>query len=291
MFGGQPARCAVLAGAVTALTGSEALAQVDWEEGPPPDETEQPAEALTTVPEPTEGPLPPPPPPPEPEDTRPAPAQPPPPPPSQRVALAVPPPPPPAAPRTRHLHDGFYLRMTVGPGWLSTNVDFDSGAHATFQGTGLNLDLMLGGTPTPGLTVGGGAWLGSADEPEVDFEVSGSSEEEPVYRSSMGYGVFGPFIDVYPNPRTGFHFGAGFGVGFVALPAREGAPDDDPGNGAGGGGAVLFGGYDFWVSANWSLGGMLRLMAIQARNGSAEAETPFEASARSAAILFSALYH
>jgi hypothetical protein len=282
---------AALIGAAVWLPGRAAVAQVDWEEGPPPDQAGEPASAPTTLPEPEEGRLPPPPPPPEPEDTKAAPTEPAPPAPSERMVLNVPPPPPPTRPRSRRLHDGFYLRMTSGPGWLSTSVDFDSGAHAAFRGTGLNLDLMAGGTPTPGLTIGGGGWLGSADEPEVDFEVSGSTEQEPVYRSSMAYGVLGAFIDVYPNPRTGFHFGAAFGVGFVTLPAREGAPDDDPGNGAGGGGAVLFGGYDFWLTTNWSLGGMLRLMAIEARNGSEDADMPFEASARSAAVLFSALYH
>jgi len=207
------------------------------------------------------------------------------------MVLTVPPPPAPVPPRTRRVHDGFYLRMTGGPGWLSTDVDFDSGAHADFRGTGLNLDLMIGGTPSSGLSIGGGAWLGSADEPEVNFEVSESPDDEPTYEDSMAYGVLGAFIDLYPNPRSGFHFGAGFGVGFVTLPARADASEDDSNNGAGGAGAVLFGGYDFWVSSNWSLGGLFRLMAIEARKGTEDAEMPFEATAHSAAVLFSALYH
>ncbi len=53
-----------------------------------------------------------------------------------------------------HLHDGFYLRVALGGGWLGMRTD--SAPEADVKGGGGSLDLLLGGTPIDGLVIGGG---------------------------------------------------------------------------------------------------------------------------------------
>src|SRR5512146_2348846 len=66
------------------------------------------------------------------------------------------PPLPPLEPRSRRYHDGFYLRLSMGLGalWATSKTD-NVGYNETTTGTGGAIDVMAGGTPAPGLVVGG----------------------------------------------------------------------------------------------------------------------------------------
>src|SRR5687768_3991362 len=73
---------------------------------------------------------------------------------SPKIDLSAPPPP---APVTRNFrqHDGFYLRIGGGLGALG--ADFDrAGFDASSGGTSLELEALVGGSPSPGLAIGGG---------------------------------------------------------------------------------------------------------------------------------------
>jgi len=138
--------------------------------------------------------------------------------PGPRVVLNTEPPAPSAA-RTRHRHDGFYLRLDGGLDIVGGRADFDDGETLRLRGAALVLDLMIGATPADGLTVGGGFWAAALDEPRAEFDGDGagaSASFEPT--SGLAYVLVGPFVDVHPSPSRGFHFGAGFGLGFVSLP-------------------------------------------------------------------------
>jgi hypothetical protein len=67
-------------------------------------------------------------------------------------------------PRGARLHDGFYLRMSIGGGSVAARGErYDESDAATdysFAGNALLADLAVGGTPSPGLVLGG-AYLGS----------------------------------------------------------------------------------------------------------------------------------
>jgi len=320
-----PRRAAAATGLASLLWVAAALAQPTWEEAPAQD---APTEGATEPPGASAEPEPPPPP-------EPTPA------PSERPSRPVPPPPPPfdetdtrpqasgarsdrdidlqtqapapAQQRTRHLHDGLYLRMTTGLDFAAAAAEFDDGSKISMNGGAFTMGTLLGGTPTPGLAIGGGMWIGSVDEPKTDYDVDGDGPYEPT--GGLVYGIIGPFIDVHPNPRRGLHFGGAFGVGFMVLPENNAVdalsalePEDQPDamqsdrtreerRVSAGGAFTLFGGYDFWISANWSMGPMLRISVIRARQDLAleyDSERPasaYDAHVQSVALLFSALHH
>jgi hypothetical protein len=241
------------------LTGQVAQAQASWEDAPPPADAARPL---------------PPPPPPRPE---PSPS-----PPRGVISVRTEPPPPPVD-SGRRTHDGFYLRLSSGLDFAASRVSFDGRPRLDLGGGGLAADVLVGGTPSRGLVLGGGIWAASIDEPQAKTDPGGYDPQ-----GKLSYGLVGPFIDVFPSPRRGLHFGGGFGVGFLSLPNEPDQPHPRQALESFGGGGTLFGGYDFWVSSNWSLGGMLRVFAIRTRERSS---LDYTATTRSLTLLFTAIYH
>jgi hypothetical protein len=175
----------------------------------------------------------------------------------------------------RRLHDSFYLRMNVGVGYLNSDAEDD----ITLSGIGPALGIMIGGTPTPGFTIGGGIWFDSVSSPTA--ERGGTSVE---LDGTVVQGIIGPFVDIFPDPSEGFHVGALIGFAKGSNPsAGIGSPLDGglggPHAGVGGG---PFAGYDFWVSVGWTLGGMVR--ASLAPMSSSDVTT------RNIAVFFTGLY-
>ena len=185
----------------------------------------------------------------------------------------------------RDRHDGFYLRVALGGGWLGMRTD--SAPEADVKGGGGSLDLLLGGTPIDGLVIGGGIFSLSASDPRV--ESGGKSSDLSGQASAV---VVGPFVDGYFDAAGGLHVGGVIGLSSLAV-----KPDDDrtgfdekPYEGAG---LALFPGYDAWVSPNWSLGGYLRLVAARGNRDFDVDNRTVRQSARAygLSVLFSALYH
>ncbi len=142
--------------------------------------------------------------------------------------------------RTFRVHDGFYLRMAFGFGYQSmsfTKSQYSGGLEAS--GAGIDASLLIGGTPGRGLVIGGmftGADMFANKGDHLSF-------------------AFGPFIDVYPNPRGGWHMG--FMLGFSGQSVRD-SEDDNQLFMIWGGAASFWAGYEAWVSGDWSMGGMLK---------------------------------
>ena len=185
------------------------------------------------------------------------------------------------------MHDGFYLRMSIGGGGMVADREYERSAlpQSTLRGGGIALDLMIGGTPTPGFVVGGGLLLNGAAKPSNETAAGTSDTEHDTSAS-----VLGVFIDGFPDPEGGFHVGGMLGLaGYAVRPDNE-EVDEDTG-GFGGAAWVGFGG---WVGSDWTLGGMLRLTAAatrgepELRDGSKVEET---VSVGTLSILFTALYH
>ena len=172
--------------------------------------------------------------------------------------------------------------MAAGLGFAGALVSSDSKSIGdySFGGGAGALDLWIGGTPTPGLAMGGAlsafglsSSRRSVDGNRVSGDVSGSS------------GLLGFFADVFPDPERGLHFGGALGL------ASGLAEVNDSGRKFEGGGLGLaaWGGYDFWVSPQWSLGGMLRFMGSVTRQEKENVD--YEASLGAATLSFTALYH
>ncbi len=189
---------------------------------------------------------------------------------------------PPRQARGVHLHDGFYLRMGLGLAYSGALVSSDSKSVGdyNFAGAGGTLDLWLGGTPTPGLALG--AALSAVTVNSSSRRVSGQSISGDVSGST---GLLGFFVDVFPDPGRGFHFGGALGV------ASGQAEIKGSGRTYAGGGLGLeaWTGYDFWVSPEWSLGGALRFMGSVTRQDTDTVK--YESSIGGASLSFTALYH
>lgn len=242
---------------------------------PAPPEQAPPAAAQPTAPVPVE--------------TAPAGAPPGPPPQQQEPTIYVAQPPlPPLYPRTRLRHDGFYLRLNGGFGYGSTTATSDgSSAEYNLHGGTYGLDVLIGGTPGTGLVVGGGLFLQGYIDPGTSRE--GESFVNLAKRDSDGVGLvmIGPFIDVFPNPYGGFHFGGTLALAGTSLQDRK----DNP---SGGFGLGIWAGYMGWVSSEWSVGGLVKVTGIwtgrEVENDDAARKDVLDSS-RAVQLMFSAAYH
>jgi hypothetical protein len=106
------------------------------------------------------------------------------------------------------------------------------------------------------------------------------------------FDIVGVFVDAFPNPSGGFHFGGLFGGSAYRLQDQFDGDRQSTGWGAAG-----WVGYGFWIGSEWSLGGIARVsggitkstfdMPIQNTATSVDEQ----ASSKAFSILFTALYH
>jgi hypothetical protein len=152
------------------------------------------------------------------------------------------------------IHDGLYLRMALGGGGLrwrdqasGPGTNGDVGVNAA----GAAGELTLGGSPRPGLVVGGtllaiGGSYGSMHDGSGKMSMG----------SNIGLAMIGATLDVYPDPRDGFHFGGTLGPAFASM--SEDAHATRRWTTSMGGGVSLATGYDWWIAPQWSLGMLVR---------------------------------
>ena len=154
-------------------------------------------------------------------------------------------------PRT---HDGFQLTLGAGLGYQRSSISFDPAPQnepdVTSRGFGFAGMLMIGGTPAPGLVVGGASWGGNFRTPTVEVDGQESDAE-----GDFSPNLLGPYVDYYPSPTGGLHF-----VGVLGLASANDGNDDTKlamgfGFGAGAG-------YGTWIGDEWSLGVLLRMQYL-----------------------------
>lgn len=173
------------------------------------------------------------------------------------------PPVPPATPRAGyHTHDGFYLRaaLGLGGGHIDVSTDSKDANNFSFGGGGLSLGVWVGGTPWRGVVIGGLLSAQLINDSNTKVENSGSDQQ---LQGSTA--LIGPFVDVFPDPLRGLHFGLGAGLGGVTTKAKSTALADDfhvTDLDARGAGASAWVGYEGWVGGQWSLGGLLQLTGV-----------------------------
>jgi len=201
--------------------------------------------------------------------------------------------PPPPDPSERN-HDGFYLRMTVGGGYSYVVQTYEGPQPQNIGGFALGgspspgdvkvsggttaFDIMLGGTPVPGLVIGGGLFFNVTPSPDVKvLDVTATS------KSDLTVFLLGMFADIFPNPKGGFHVG---GIAGIATVDWSGGGINGSASGFGGG---AFAGYDAWVGKQWSLGGLVRALGVSTANDSYNGVVKYGGS--SIAIMGTALYH
>lgn len=123
---------------------------------------------------------------------------------------------------------------------------------ATYKGGGVGFDLLFGGTPVPGLVIGGGLVGAQVKNPTAE-DNNGNSLQ--LNNLNMTFGYLPLFVDVYPMPDNGLNFMAMVGFADLAFSADSGSSATNDATGAAYG---LGAGYEAWISSQWSLGGMVR---------------------------------
>ncbi len=191
------------------------------------------------------------------------------------IDLSKPEPPPPE-PLHLHRHDGFYFRGDVGLLVARTFVKSDQASRPNYSvgDGGLGLDLAFGGTPSPGMALGGELSLAS---------IQGGN-------STAGLGMIGAFVDGFPQVNGGFHLG-----GFLGLAGSRtttpGKLDELRGRGLG---LAVWLGQNWWVADEWSMGGLLRFTGAFDHDGSHDhgpGAYTLDSSTYGVAFLFNVLYH
>jgi hypothetical protein len=191
-----------------------------------------------------------------------------------------------AAHSCRRLHDGFYARL--GANLLGGYTTFTTrGASGRTHGTELGQEgmLLLGGTPWPGLTLGGGFRSLTAHG-----EFGGGGYDKDAF-SGFDYTI-GPFVDWYPRPAKGWHVGALAGLG-VAWMERTRSGHTSTLYAFGAPGATVFAGHDWWVGNQFSIGLQLTASAsassaIRDTDGN---DTGYRIAPRSVGIELTAVVH
>jgi hypothetical protein len=205
-------------------------------------------------------------------------------------------PPPPVPSRGVEMHDGFYFRAGLGFGSLfgKVTLDVEDAEDVSVSGFSLLSELAFGGTLGSGIVVGGGIYTSSTGT--TSYEVDAGNATVSFDGGSTTVGVLGPFVDVYPNPEMGLHFGGALGFGVIT--ADEGDEDDEfyfpPDKYSGVGfGLMLQGGYEVFVADQWSIGGAARLLYARAtlKPDDDESSEDVKAGVLVPGALFTVTYH
>lgn len=153
-----------------------------------------------------------------------------------------------------HVHDGFYLRLALGAGYVVATSENDS----KLKGWGIAPDIWIGGSPAPGLAIGVTFNGVSAPDPHIDATAADTGGLGPISGEASGtltYSVFGLFADYYPDPTGGLHLMAGVNYSVMKFEADNGV-ESDPASGIGLAGGI---GYEWWIGREWSVGPLARL--------------------------------
>lgn len=182
----------------------------------------------------------------------------------QEGPIAPPPPdfaprPSPTQPADAFLHDGGFLRFTMGPliaagsakNLLSPGRSDRPSLSGSVFGVGTLTAITGGGSFVPGFVLAARLGIGVLVDPGLSEEESNAPSK---VMKTIVVPTIGPVIDIYPWPEMGLHLFANPSL-TIAHFEREEAFD------VGLVGYSLAGGvgYEAWVSEQWSVGGQLRI--------------------------------
>lgn len=169
-------------------------------------------------------------------------------------------------------HDGFYLRLGLGGGYLNATGEatyVGNTYDATIRGGTFAGEFLIGTTVASGLVIGGGSMGAAAYEPQVTL-----GNDRVKSENTVNLGLIGVFADWYLNPREGLHLQAMIGYSTLTAQGSTGPSSLYAGNanasGSGTGlnadseltqgiGLGLGFGHEWWIGEQWSLGVLGRL--------------------------------
>jgi hypothetical protein len=175
----------------------------------------------------------------------------------------------------------------------SDSREFGGSVEGSLAGVAAAVELSLGGTPAPGLVIGGGIFSGSTGAEVETNEVDVDGQPVPAVKyNQLTFTLIGPFVDYYFDERAGFHLQGALGLAAMEVgTGRQGSTELTANRTLGGLGFMLGGGYEWFVGEQWSLGGIIRMRygALETDDDDDERYT-FQTLALPE-VLFSATFH
>jgi len=216
----------------------------------------------------------------------------PPPPPPTGPWGGYPPPPGPyyavSRPPVPHVHDGFFLRMHLGPALThasGSSAGISAGGttgDAVYSGIGASMGIAIGGVVAPNLILHGVLLLTSADNPDVTL--AGRSVGQSTGSATVA--AFGGGATYYFEPFNLYLSGNLLAAQFE-LDAGPDAPNLVYDTKLGLGFEAMVG-KEWWVSPDWGLGAAAELIGASMKDKN---DADIRWTTTSFALLFSATYN
>jgi hypothetical protein len=197
-----------------------------------------------------------------------------------------PPPPAPAIPADAHSHTGFFLRMGIGGGYLANTSALEG---PTYQGSvdaaggAFTLEIDIGGAISPGIILAGSYTVHTVGNAKLTND---TRTYRPAHDPTLT--LLAAMIDVYPDPKGGFHVGGA--VGLASFRVREGTDAQASSSEHTGFGIAPHVGYEWWVGNYWGIGVLGRFVYAQTK-GDYASDGREKDTVTGGAILFSATYN
>jgi hypothetical protein len=191
-------------------------------------------------------------------------------------------------------HDGFYLRFGIEVGVQAVNINFDEALYRdlNLSGVASGIQILLGGTPFEGGSIG--VYLGNlvlrSERVRLLTQTTGTTSPDEEFTVTVDTGLFGMFIDYFPDPRGNLHFGGvlsllSHNLRLDSTLTRD-EQDEIPKESAGLG-LSAWAGQGLWISENWSIDGSVQLTASRGRSN----DEHLRSDSYAAVGIFSFLYH
>ena len=112
-------------------------------------------------------------------------------------------------PLGKRSHQGFFLRLSLGTTYLRESWNPSGGTPGTvYSGWGPSLETSVGKSIRPGLVLGGRWQFATVVDPNESF----AGATYVVTQTARFVDIVSFFVDHYPDPRRGFHWGGSIGA-------------------------------------------------------------------------------
>jgi hypothetical protein len=150
------------------------------------------------------------------------------------------------------VHDGFFLRLAVGPGVFQSSTGRSPDSR-NYSGGVVSIDGAIGGSVVPGVVIGADVQTSRVFSlSSTDGVIDG--DEPDLNGVRFAQTSISLFVDYYPVPTDGLHVLASFGDGWLDVSQRNSSSTPTPT------GLMLTAGagYEWFVSQSFSFGVLFR---------------------------------
>jgi len=151
--------------------------------------------------------------------------------------------------------------MGLGFGYMADSAKIEGVSNpgaVDATGGAFTLEVDVGGAVSPGIILAGSYTIHSVGDAKLRND---TRLDRPARDPALT--MLAAMVDVYPNPRAGFHVGGSLGLASLRVHAEEDRLASS--GGQTGWGVAPHVGYEWWVSSYWGLGALARLVYARTR--------------------------